>query len=195
MDKNTSFENYYQLLIQHNAMYNLTAITARKDVYTKHFEDSLLGAPLVPDNASIIDVGCGAGFPSLPIVIERADVRATLIDGTRKKVDFVNTVIDALDLRARAQALHLRAEYATQLFGQYDVALSRAVAKLSALIPLMLPLLKVGGLALSYKSCPIDQEIADCQGILHKYKAELLPPQYFQLDSATARQIIVIRKL
>ena len=82
------FEQYYEFLVAENEKYNLTAVTDHDEVWTKHFVDSMLGAQFVPQAATLVDIGCGAGFPSVPLTIVRPDIRATLVDSLTKRVNF-----------------------------------------------------------------------------------------------------------
>ena len=86
------FDTYYQELVSYNDKVNLTAITERNDVFTKHFLDSILSIDAIPENAEVVDVGTGAGFPSLPIKIVRPDVNITMVDSLNKRVTFLNYV-------------------------------------------------------------------------------------------------------
>ena len=95
-DNAEKFEKYYNMLVEWNQKFNLTAITDREGVFVKHFADSLLGERYVPQNATVLDVGTGAGFPSLPVKIARPDVRLTLNDSLQKRIGFLNEVVAAL---------------------------------------------------------------------------------------------------
>ena len=109
------FEIFYDLLITENRKYNLTAITEQSDVVKKHFIDSviLLKEVELKQDAAVIDIGCGAGFPSVPIKILREDLNLTLVDSVNKKVNFVNIVIESLGLK-NVRAIHARAEDLTK---------------------------------------------------------------------------------
>jgi len=107
MDK--KFEIYYNYLISENQKYNLTAITDREEVFAKHFEDSLTAVDLIPYGANVLDIGAGAGFPSVPLKIVRDDIPVTMIDSVRKKIDFLNRLIELLELKD-INAIHTRAE-------------------------------------------------------------------------------------
>lgn len=165
------FVAYYDLLIDWNTRMNLTAITAPEDVVKKHFADSLAALPFLPEGARVADVGTGAGFPGVPLLIVRPDLRLTLVDSLQKRIGFLETVLQTLGLSA--VCVHARAED----FGQnpayrasFDVAVSRAVASLPVLLELTVPLLKVGGKSICYKG-DASEELAASRGALHKLGA------------------------
>jgi len=150
------------LLNQANAAMDLTAVLDPDEAVDRHYLDSLtvLCQPgWIPRDAQIVDVGAGAGFPGIPLLIARPDIEATLLDAQRKRVDFLCRIIEALGLRA--QAFHLRAEDAARQTDHrecYDVAVARAVAGLPALLELTLPLVRVGGRALAWKGPAVLEE-------------------------------------
>ncbi len=187
------FRTYCDLLLEWNAKFNLTAITDVEEIYVKHFRDSLLGESLVPENASVLDVGAGAGFPSLPIKIVRPDVKLTLLDSVSKKVTFLQAVIDSLKLE-NAAAVHARIEDLAKK-ASFDVVTSRAVAALPTLAEYCLPFVREGGVFIAYKSGDCDEELSRAENaiaILGGAKPELVR---VQLDGQTERSIIVIKKI
>ena len=159
------FKKYYELLVEWNGFMNLTAITEFDDVMLKHFADSIALIKGSSNNIindicnnngklSLIDVGTGAGFPSLPLKIAFPNLKVTMIDSLNKRVKFLNEVISALSLTG-IEALHGRAEdYAVpgKLREKYDICVSRAVANLSTLSEYCLPYVKQGGVFVAYKS-------------------------------------------
>ena len=140
------FETYYEMLADWNTRINLTAITDPDGVAKKHFLDSLAAAPYLKQGASMADVGTGAGFPGLPLLILRPDLTVTLIDSLQKRLVFLEAVLK--ELKLKAELVHARAEDAGQnpmYRERFDVALTRAVSALPVLCELTLPLVKVGG--------------------------------------------------
>ena len=157
------FDLYAKLLVEWNEKMNLTAITQPRDIVIKHFLDSILALKAVelPQGASLVDVGSGAGFPSVPMLILRPDLKMTLLDSLNKRLIFLEEVLKELDLDATL--LHARAEDAGRredCRGKFDFALSRAVAPLPVLTELTLPLLKQGGKAICYKGPAAEEEVA-----------------------------------
>ena len=146
------FETYYAMLADWNERMNLTAISGPEDVVKKHFLDSLAAAPYLKQDASIVDVGTGAGFPGVPLLILRPDLKVTLMDSQQKKLLFLEALLKELGLSA--ECVHARAEDAGQNpchRERYDAALTRAVSALPVLAELTLPLVKVGGVSIAYK--------------------------------------------
>ena len=161
------FYDYYELLVKWNQFMNLTAITDFEDVVQKHFVDSLsiTGEKKLQDVDNLIDVGTGAGFPGIPLKIMFPELKITLLDSLRKRVDFLNEVIDRLHLK-QMETIHGRAEdYAKpgKKREMYDLCVSRAVANLSTLSEYCLPYVKIGGEFISYKSGEITEEMKEAK--------------------------------
>ena len=144
---------YARLLVEWNGKMNLTAITDPAGIAVKHFADSLLAAPLLPEGPfSLIDVGTGAGFPGVPLALYREDCQLTLLDSLNKRLVFLETLCRELGLSA--QLIHARAEegaHRPPLREKYDVATARAVAALPTLCEYCLPYVKVGGRFIALK--------------------------------------------
>lgn len=151
-DKMTErFETYYRFLVSENEKYNLTAITEHDEVWCKHFADSMLGSKFVPYGASLVDVGCGAGFPSVPLAIARPDIGPTLVDSLTKRVNFCTELCGKVGVSANV--VHARAEdFAKDNRQRFDVAVARAVAPLNILLEYLAPLVRVGGSVVAYKT-------------------------------------------
>ena len=157
-------QRYAQLLVETNKVMNLTAITEPADIATLHFLDCAALLTLADfRNKTVADVGTGAGFPGLPLKILEPSLSITLLDAQGKRVNFLQTVCDALHLTG-AEAVHARAEeFAAEHRETFDLAVSRAVAALPVLCELCLPLVKPGGKFLAMKSVESDAELAAAQ--------------------------------
>ena len=147
-------------LVEKNQVMNLTAITEPEQVARLHFLDciALLGAANFYGK-SVIDVGCGAGFPGVPLKIAEPSIDLTLLDSLKKRMDWLSATLP--DLGIEAQCVAARAEeYALAHREQYDIAVSRAVARLTMLAELCLPLVRVGGHFVAMKSADSDEELS-----------------------------------
>ena len=187
-------------LSEANKIHNLTAIKDDRDVILKHFVDSLMLSSCVPEGASVIDVGCGAGFPSLPLAIARPDVRVLGIDSTAKKINYVNATAKELSLH-NIEAMSVRAEdlaHDKEHREQFDVATARAVASLPVLCELCLPFVKVGGIFVAMKAQNPEAEISASLGAISKCGGEFYKTIYKELKGddgkAEKRCLIVIKK-
>ncbi len=186
------FEAYYALLLDWNSRMNLTAITEPADVAGKHFADSLAAAALLPQGARVADVGTGAGFPGVPLLIVRPDLGMTLMDGLNKRIAFLKALCARLGVSA--ECVHLRAEDAGRMDdyrAKFDVAVTRAVAALPVLIELTVPLLKVGGRSIAYKG-DAAEELKKSRGALHLLhaSAEIVDVQ----AACGKRSLVVVQK-
>ena len=189
------FERYYEFLISENKKYNLTAITEKKDVIFKHFLDSCLAEKNIIKNAKIIDIGSGAGFPSIPLKILRPDVKFVLVDSLNKRVNFLNELIKILNLQD-VEAVHARAEdYIKDNREKFDYAVARAVAPLNTLLEYLVPYVKVGGECLIYKSQKLEEEIETSQNALKVLGCKVEKIESFNIDEINAaRKILIIKK-
>ena len=161
-----AFQQYAELLVEWNQKMNLTAITEPEEIAVKHFVDSLMLLKYIdiPENAALIDVGTGAGFPGIPIKIFSPSVQVALLDALNKRVGFLNTVSEALG--QNNQCLHLRAEEGgrkPELREQFDVATARAVASMATLAEYCLPYVKVGGVFAALKGFEIEAELEEAK--------------------------------
>ena len=146
-------EKYYEILVNENKKYNLTAITNKEDVYLKHFYDSLTISKIIElNNQSLCDIGTGAGFPGIVLKIFYPNLSITLVDSTLKKCHFLEFVINELNLN-KIEVLNKRAEeFAKETREKYDIVTSRAVAPLKHLLEYSIPLVKVEGIYVAMKS-------------------------------------------
>ena len=157
------FNSYYELLIEWNNKFNLTAITDKKEVEIKHFIDSLTALEYIKDNSLICDIGAGAGFPSIPLAILLPNCKFTLVDSLNKRVNFLNEVVNKLGL-TNCECIHARIEdFAIKNREKYDIALARAVAPLNILLEYTMPVLKINGILLSHKGSNINDEILEAE--------------------------------
>lgn len=164
---------FTELLLETNKTTNLTAITDIDSVILKHLVDSAAISPLISQAESVIDIGCGPGFPSIPLAILRDDLSITALDSTGKKIDFVNAVAHALGLN-NIQAICGRAEDFVEAHREsFDCSVSRAVARLNVLAEISLPLVKVGGRFIAMKSSRGEEELTEAKKGIQTLGADL----------------------
>ncbi len=159
------FIQYMELLLQHNKNVNLTAITDKDEVIVKHFLDSITPISICnfEDNSSIIDVGTGAGFPSIPLKIMLPNVHFTLLDSLNKRINFLNKVIEVLELK-NIDTIHGRCEDFGQNYEyreKFDFGISRAVANLAVLSEFCIPFVKLNGKFIALKGKALKDEIKE----------------------------------
>lgn len=193
------FERYYELLIEWNEKMNLTALTEMEDVALKHFCDSvlLLKYADIREGASLIDVGTGAGFPSIPVKIMRPDINLCLLDSLNKRLIFLNEVVSQLNLE-NVQIIHSRAEDGAkkaELREKFDYATSRAVAQLNVLSEYCLPYVKVGGAFLAMKGKYSEEEISNAKNAIKLLGGKTSKVSTYNLIDSSERTIINISKI
>lgn len=153
-------EQYSRLLCEWNEKMNLTAITDKEEIATKHFLDSMSALVTGKIKGKVIDVGCGAGFPGLVLKIMKPEIELTLLDSLAKRIGFLDAVCTELGIEG-ATAVHARAEDgARRMREQFDTAVSRAVANMTVLAELCLPFVKKGGYFLALKGPLADDELS-----------------------------------
>lgn len=190
------FYNYMNLLLEWNEKINLTAITEPNEVILKHFIDSATIIKYIENNMSIVDVGTGAGFPGIPLNIIKNNAKYTLVDSLNKRINFLNEVIEKVDLQ-NIITVHSRIEdFAKNNKEKFDIATSRAVASLNVLLEYLLPLVKVGGICICMKGSNAKEEIENASksleilgGKIEKIEEIILP------NSDIVRNIIIVRKI
>ncbi len=191
------FYDFTVLLAQTNAHTNLTAIRSVEEIPYKHYADSLLAAQYFPQGATVLDVGCGAGFPSLPLAICRTDLHITALDSTEKKVDFVRKSAEALKL-SNLRAVSGRAEDTgvRGSIGAVDAVVSRAVARLSVLCELCLPYVRVGGTFVALKGAKGEEELEEAANAIKTLGGEAsLHKTRLRIPSGDEeRSLIVVKK-
>ena len=193
------FERYFELLVEWNQKINLTAITDEEGVYLKHFYDSIapvLQGKITNQAIRLLDIGAGAGFPSIPIKILCPDIDVTIIDSLNKRINFLNLLADELGLEG-VHFYHGRAED----FGQdkhfrasYDIVTARAVARLQVLTELTIPFLKVGGQLIALKASAAEEELADAKNAMTILFSKLIDNYHYELPNGDSRQITILEK-
>jgi 16S rRNA (guanine527-N7)-methyltransferase len=192
------FEIYARLLVEWNEKINLTAITDPEGITIKHFLDSLTIFAYVdiPKGSKVIDVGTGAGFPGLAMLIARPDLDMTLMDSTKKRLAVIENILENIGLQANV--VHSRAEDAGQnkaFREQYDYSTARAVTNLRDLAEYCLPFVKVGGSFVPMKSAKTEEEIAEGKKAIHVLGGQIVKVDSFELIDCGERTIINVKKI
>ena len=188
------FCEFGRLLVEKNQVMNLTAITEPEAVAQLHFLDSLTVLQAADcKGKSIIDVGCGAGFPGVPLAIACPEAKITLLDSLGKRVKWLEETLPQLGISA--ECVTARAEEAVaDRREKYDFATSRAVARLNILLELTAPYVKVGGAVLAMKGAAAEEELAEAAGAIKKLGLKLETVRTFPIDG-TSHAVIVLRKI
>lgn len=198
-DQYDRFRIYAERLCKESERMNLTAVTDPVGIAIKHFYDSVYPFTLidVPHGTMLIDVGSGAGFPSVPLAVMRPDVRLTLLDSLNKRIGFLKTLTETLGVSACC--VHGRAEELSRpgqpLRESFDIAAARAVANLGTLCEYCLPFVKVGGVFAALKGSEPDDEIAAAQNSVKILGGEIEKTLSYRLPNGDGRTLILIRKL
>lgn len=180
-------------VIRQNDVMNLTAITEETQVAWLHLLDSLTVTKAAELKGRLIDVGCGAGFPGVPLAVTCPQLDVTLLDSLGKRVHWLEEILPALGIRANC--ITARAEEAVaERREQYDFATSRAVARLNILLELTAPYVKVGGAVLAMKGSAAREELAECKNAIVKLGLKLEEIKEFSIDGAS-HAVIVLRKV
>ena len=188
IEKLAQFE---EKVIETNEKFNLTNITTEPDFTIKHIIDSLVGIPYIPEGAKLLDIGTGAGFPSMPIAISRPDIKVEAIDSTEKKIGFVNQSAKELAV-SNIKAMSIRAEEMPK-DNKYDCIVARAVAALPILLELAVPIINVGGLFIAYKAT--EDELKDSANALKVLNSKVEKTVSLTLPNGDNRCLIIIKKL
>lgn len=197
------FRRYFELLIERNAVMNLTAITGEREVAALHFLDSLavLGA-LKESSRTLIDIGSGAGFPGLPMKIARPELEITLLDARAKRVEFLRDVAQELGLSNISCVAARSEEFVREHRESFDVATSRAVARLNELSELCLPLVRVGGIFVVMKSANFGDELDEAANAIKILGGEVesvreyeVPNSFGDGEDSRKNALIVIQKV
>ena len=181
-------------MVKQNEVMNLTAITGDTQVAKLHLLDSLTVLPCADlKGKTLIDVGCGAGFPGVPLAIACPEAKITLLDSLGKRMKWLEEVLPALGVSA--ECLTARAEEAVEgRREQYDFAASRAVARLNILLELTAPYVKVGGAVLAMKGAAAREELSECGNAIRKLGLKLEAVKEFPIDGAS-HAILILRKV
>ncbi|MBE7082615.1 MAG: 16S rRNA (guanine(527)-N(7))-methyltransferase RsmG [Clostridiales bacterium] len=190
------FVMYYNIVIEENKKFNLTAITEKNDFALKHFLDCCLPYKILPQNASVIDIGAGAGFPSIPLKIIRPDLKITMLDSLNKRVNFLNNTVAQLGLK-EIFAVHSRAEdYAQKNREVFDIAIARAVANLNTLSEYCLPFVKAGGKFIALKGSSFQEELNISNNAIKLLGGNVQDIQIVELtENDSTRANIVVEKV
>ena len=193
------YERYFELLVEWNEKINLTAITEKDEVYLKHFYDSI--APILQGLIQnhpirLLDIGAGAGFPSLPMKILFPELDVTIIDSLNKRINFLHLLAEELDL-SRVHFYHGRAEDFAQdkaFRAQFDLVTARAVARMQVLSELTIPYLKVGGRLLALKASNAPEELEEAKNALNLLFSKVEDNLQYELPNGDPRYITVVEK-
>lgn len=190
------FDIYADTLVQWNEKMNLTGITEPDEIVIKHFVDCLMLLDYcdIPQDASVIDVGTGAGFPGIPLLIARSDIKLTLMDSLHKRLTFLDEVLRQMGLSA--ETVHARAEELgnDKAYREgFDFATARAVAPLNILCEYCLPFVKVGGCFAALKGS--NDEITDADNAISELGGEIVSNTAYKLPNNDGRSIVIIKKI
>lgn len=192
------FDIYAEMIIETNKTLNLTAITEPIEILYKHFVDSLslLSVCDFKKGAKVIDVGTGAGFPGICLLIARNDLKITLMDGTNKRLTFIADVLDRIGLDA--EILHMRAELAgkdSRYREKYDVVTARAVANMNTLSEYCMPFVKTGGFFAPMKASKADEELDSAKKAISLLGGKILKIEHLNIENCGERCIIITKKI
>ncbi len=189
---------FAKILKKENRKFNLTRLISDEEIVKKHFIDSVIGLDFIEEKDKIIDIGCGGGFPSVPLKIMRAEQEFVLIDSLNKRISFLEKVIKELRLK-NIEARHMRIEEAgrsKEYRERFDIVVARAVAPLNILIEYALPLLKKAGRLIAYKGEKAYDEIEHAQNALQELHATVEVSKEYRLEEgANKRVVLSIRKI
>ncbi len=190
-DKLDKLEKYYQMLVDANNKFNLTAITDKKDVYLKHFYDSILASLVFDsDNFSLCDMGTGAGFPGVVLKIVFPKIKLTLVDATKKKTEFLKEVVRALELDDVSIYNDRIENFAYLHEKEFDIVIARAVARLNILLELSSRMIKINGYFVAMKGS-LEEEIDEASNALKVLHMEIVEKEDFVLPVENSKRKII----
>lgn len=193
------FYNLTVKMVETNQVMNITALTTMDKIIPLHYADCVKAAALIPQNATVADIGCGGGFPILPLAIVRPDLKLVGIDSTEKKIRYVQNTADELELSVtaisgRAEDLAKQTDYRDH----FDVVISRAVARLNVLDELCMPFVKVGGRFIALKGAAGQEELSETMNGIQKLGGQLQGTDEYSLftvDDEEKRVMVRIDKI
>ena len=190
------FNVFFEFLVQENEKFNLTNITEKSEVFEKHFLDSVSALDEITDNSKILDVGAGAGFPSIPLAILKEHCSFTLIDSLNKRINFLNELKNKLNLK-NVQCFHSRVEdFAEKNREKFDFCVARAVAPLPTLLEYCAPFVKTGGKIIAYKGSNYEEEINESKNAVEKLNLKLKKIVPYALKECNqTRYLLIFLKL
>ena len=192
--KKDSYKIYYQFLIEKNKVMNLTNITEEKDVYEKHFYDSVILQKAIDiKNKSLLDVGSGAGFPSLPLKLYDDSLKVTIVDSLNKRILFLKELVEKLDLK-NIELIHSRAED-LEAKEAYDIVTARAVARLNILLEMTLPFVKLNGYFVAFKSINYEDELKEANNAIDILGGRIEKIVVYEINKELSHVLIIIKKV
>ena len=193
-DKADKLLKLYEFLVEYNQNVNLTAITDFEEVVVKHFIDSVLPFSMIDikENSSFIDVGTGAGFPSIPLMIVRPDLKGTLLEALNKRCVFLEKACELTEVDAKV--IHGRAEdYAKEKREAFDFATARAVAAMPVLCEYCIPYVKTGGRFIALKSINEDETL--CEKAVKVLGGKIAEIKDYTITNGDNRRLFIIDKV
>lgn len=193
-DKADKLLKLYEFLVEYNQNVNLTAITDFEEVVVKHFIDSVLPFSMIDikENSSFIDVGTGAGFPSIPLMIVRPDLKGTLLEALNKRCVFLEKACDLTEVDAKV--VHGRAEdYAKEKREAFDFATARAVAAMPVLCEYCIPYVKTGGRFIALKS--VNEDETQCEKAVNVLGGKIAEIKDYTITNGDSRRLFIIDKV
>lgn len=192
------FEKYKDLLLKWNEVMNLTAITEEDEIIVKHFIDSLICTRYITNEKNLIDIGTGAGFPGIPLAIYYLNnKKVVLLDSLNKRINFLNDVVENLNLN-NVKCIHARAEeYAqkAEYREKYDLVVSRAVAPLNILAEFNTPYINLYGKAIFMKGSNYKEELENSQKAFKTLNMEIQTTEEYLLNDEITHSIIIAKKI
>ncbi len=188
------FEDFYTFFSESAQKFNLTSVTEKEEVYIKHFIDSLYGKSLISKDADVVEIGSGGGFPSVPLKIDRPDIKFTLIEATGKKCKYLEDLSKRLNFKdftvknARCEELARSLDFR----GRFDYAVARAVAPLNILLEYLIPFLKTGGKAICYKGSNYEEELTLSKNALKTLNASVSEILKYELPQNYGKRAIIV---